>query len=105
MILVESYRKAAAATASGKFKEEIIPVDTKIVDPKTGDEKPVTISVDDRIWPNATISDLAKLKPAFKKDGTTTTGIFKHCWYNMHTETQGNKDTLLYLGIPNPIIF
>ncbi|THG00388.1 hypothetical protein TEA_028105 [Camellia sinensis var. sinensis] len=71
---VESHRKAAAATASGKFKEEIIPVDTKIVDPKTGDEKPVTISVDDGIRPNATISDLAKLKPVFKKDGTTTAG-------------------------------
>ncbi|CAL5428380.1 unnamed protein product [Camellia sinensis] len=70
----------------------------QIVDPKTGDEKPVTISVDDGIWPNTTISDFAKLKPAFKKDGTTTAGIFKHCWYNMHTETQGNKDTLLYSG-------
>ncbi|XP_028113655.1 3-ketoacyl-CoA thiolase A, peroxisomal-like [Camellia sinensis] len=103
--IVESHRKAAAATASGKFKGEIIPVDTKIVDPKTGDEKPVTISVDDGIWPNAMISDLAKLKPAFKKDGATTAGIFKHCWYNMHTETQGNKDTLLYWGTTTAGIF
>ncbi|KAF7150739.1 hypothetical protein RHSIM_Rhsim02G0053400 [Rhododendron simsii] len=71
---VESHRKAAAATASGKFKEEIIPVATKIVDPKTGDEKPVTISVDDGIRPNASLSDLGKLKPVFKKDGTTTAG-------------------------------
>ncbi|KAL2507302.1 3-ketoacyl-CoA thiolase 2 [Forsythia ovata] len=71
---VESHRKAAAATASGKFKEEIVPVKTKIVDPKTGDEKPVTISVDDGIRPNATVSDLAKLKPVFKKDGSTTAG-------------------------------
>ncbi|CAL5354856.1 unnamed protein product [Camellia sinensis] len=77
----------------------------QIVDPKTGDEKPVTISVDDGIWPNTTISDLAKLKPAFKKDGTTTAGIFKHCWYNMHTETQGNKDTLLYSGTTTAGIF
>ncbi|CAH2080432.1 unnamed protein product [Thlaspi arvense] len=71
---VESHRKAAAATATGKFKEEIIPVATKIVDPKTGDEKPVTISIDDGIRPNASLSDLAKLKPVFKKDGTTTAG-------------------------------
>ncbi|KAF7129658.1 hypothetical protein RHSIM_Rhsim10G0202300 [Rhododendron simsii] len=71
---VDSHRKAAAATASGKFKEEIIPVATKIVDPKTGDEKPVTISVDDGIRPNASLSHLGKLKPASKKDGTTTTG-------------------------------
>ncbi|KAE9450660.1 hypothetical protein C3L33_17441, partial [Rhododendron williamsianum] len=71
---VESHRKAAAATASGKFREEIIPVATKIVDPKTGDEKPITISVDDGIRPNASLSDLGKLKPVFKKDGTTTAG-------------------------------
>lgn len=30
---VESHRKAAAATAAGKFKDEIIPIDTKLVDP------------------------------------------------------------------------
>ncbi|KAI8535772.1 hypothetical protein RHMOL_Rhmol10G0199700 [Rhododendron molle] len=71
---VDSHRKAAAATASGKFKEEIIPVATKIVDPKTGDAKPVTISVDKGIRPNASLSDLGKLKPVFKKDGTTTAG-------------------------------
>ncbi|KAK4266296.1 hypothetical protein QN277_027241 [Acacia crassicarpa] len=71
---VESHRKAAAATASGKFKDEIIPVSTKIVDPKTHEEKPVTISVDDGIRPNASLSDLARLKPVFKKDGSTTAG-------------------------------
>ncbi|KAK3206643.1 hypothetical protein Dsin_020689 [Dipteronia sinensis] len=71
---VESHRRAAAATASGKFKDEIIPVSTKIVDPKTGSEKPVTISVDDSIRPNTNMADLAKLKPAFKKDGATTAG-------------------------------
>ncbi|XP_050215872.1 3-ketoacyl-CoA thiolase 2, peroxisomal [Mercurialis annua] len=71
---VDSHRKAAAATATGKFKDEIIPVATKIVDPKTGEEKRVTVSVDDGIRPNASLSDLAKLKAVFKKDGTTTAG-------------------------------
>ncbi|MBA0686312.1 hypothetical protein Goari_013921 [Gossypium aridum] len=71
---VESHRRAAAATASGKFKEEIVPVSTKIVDPKTGEEKAVTISVDDGIRPDTNMAGLAKLKPAFKKDGTTTAG-------------------------------
>ncbi|MBA0696394.1 hypothetical protein Goari_002948 [Gossypium aridum] len=71
---VESHRKAAAATASGKFKDEIVPVATKIVDPKTGDEKPVTISIDDGIRANTSVSDLGKLKPVFKKNGTTTAG-------------------------------
>ncbi|XP_057549778.1 3-ketoacyl-CoA thiolase 2, peroxisomal [Amaranthus tricolor] len=71
---VESHRKAAAATAAGKFKDEIIPVHTKIVDPKTGDEKPITVTVDDGIRPNTTVANLAKLKPVFKKSGTTTAG-------------------------------
>lgn len=44
------------------------------MDPKSGDEKPVTISVDDGIRPNTTLGDLSKLKPVFKKDGSTTAG-------------------------------
>jgi len=71
---VESHRHAAAAVAAGKFKHEIIPVETKIVDPKTGEEKHVTISVDDGIRPDTSLSILAKLKPAFKEGGTTTAG-------------------------------
>ncbi|XP_008804452.2 3-ketoacyl-CoA thiolase 2, peroxisomal-like [Phoenix dactylifera] len=71
---VESHRRAAAANAAGKFKEEIIPVTTKIIDPKTGEEKQVIISVDDGIRPDTSMSVLAKLKPAFKKDGSTTAG-------------------------------
>lgn len=47
----------------------------KIVDPKTGNEKPVSIAVDDGIRPNTSVSELGKLKPVFKKDGTTTAGI------------------------------
>ena len=71
---VESHQRAAAATAAGKFKEEIIPVSTKFVDPKTGVEKKIIVSVDDGIRPNTNLVDLAKLKPAFQKDGTTTAG-------------------------------
>nr|ACU21519.1 unknown [Glycine max] len=71
---VESHRRAAAATAAGKFKDEIVPVTTKIVDPKTGEEKSVTISVDDGSRPGTTVSDLGRLKPVFKKDGSTTAG-------------------------------
>ncbi|KAL5990173.1 3-ketoacyl-CoA thiolase 1, peroxisomal [Asimina triloba] len=71
---VASHKKAAAATASGKFIDEIIHVDTKILDVKTGEEKHVTISVDDGIRPDTSLSVLANLKPAFKKGGTTTAG-------------------------------
>ncbi|GKA45658.1 3-ketoacyl-CoA thiolase 2, peroxisomal [Tanacetum coccineum] len=55
--------KVVAATAFGKFKDEIIPVKTKIVDPKIGEETPVTIYVDDGIRPGTNLVDLAKLKP------------------------------------------
>lgn len=71
---VESHRRAAAATASGKFRQEIVPVSTKIVDPKTGEENYVTISLDDGIRPGTNLADLTKLKPSFKKDGTSTAG-------------------------------
>ncbi|KAJ6934228.1 3-ketoacyl-CoA thiolase 2 [Populus alba x Populus x berolinensis] len=73
-VAVDSHRKAAAATASGRFKDEIIPVPTKIVDPKTGGVLPIVISVDDGIRPNTSLTELGKLKPLFKKDGTTTAG-------------------------------
>ncbi|GMH20418.1 hypothetical protein Nepgr_022259 [Nepenthes gracilis] len=71
---VESHRRAAAATASGTFRDEIIPVSTKIMDAKTGKSTSVIISVDDGIRPNTNMADLAKLKPAFKADGCTTAG-------------------------------
>ncbi|KAG8060755.1 hypothetical protein GUJ93_ZPchr0002g24643 [Zizania palustris] len=70
----ESHRRTAAATASGKFTDEIVPVPTNIIDPKTGEEKKVVISVDDGIRPGTPASELAKLKPVFRKDGTTTAG-------------------------------
>lgn len=46
----------------------------KIGDPKTRDETPITISIDDGIRPVTTLVDFAKLKPIFKKDGSTTAG-------------------------------
>ncbi|RIB18672.1 thiolase [Gigaspora rosea] len=70
----ESHKKAAAAQAAGLFKDEIIPVEAKWADPKSGEEKTVTISEDDGIRKETTIEGLAKLKPAFKKGGTTTAG-------------------------------
>ncbi|CAJ0845731.1 5809_t:CDS:2, partial [Entrophospora sp. SA101] len=46
---VLSHQKAAAAQKSGLFKEEIIPVRTKWIDPKTGDEKEIVVDKDDGI--------------------------------------------------------
>eukprot|EP00252_Welwitschia_mirabilis_P015391 TRINITY_DN3383_c0_g1_i1.p1 TRINITY_DN3383_c0_g1~~TRINITY_DN3383_c0_g1_i1.p1 ORF type:complete len:464 (-),score=108.32 TRINITY_DN3383_c0_g1_i1:176-1567(-) len=71
---VESHRKAAKATATGRFRDEIIPVETKIVNPKTGEEKAVIVSVDDGIRGNTNLAGLSKLKPAFREGGSTTAG-------------------------------
>mmetsp|Transcript_2528 Transcript_2528/g.6728 ORF Transcript_2528/g.6728 Transcript_2528/m.6728 type:complete len:465 (-) Transcript_2528:413-1807(-) len=85
---VASHRKAAAAQAAGKFKDEIVPVQTKMVDPKSGEEKAVTISADDGIRASTTMESLAKLPTVFKKGGSTTPG-------NASQLTDGAAATLL----------
>ena len=70
---VESHQKAHKAQTEGLFKSEIIPVKTSILD-KEGNVKEVTISEDDGIRAETTLQSLGKLKPAFKKEGTTTAG-------------------------------
>lgn len=71
---VVSHHRAAAATASGRFEDEIVPVETRFLDPKTGEETAVTVAVDDGVRANTTLEALGKLKPVFKKDGSTTAG-------------------------------
>jgi acetyl-CoA acyltransferase 1 len=70
---VESHRKASIAQKNGLFDSEIVPVKT-ILKNKDGEEKEVTISKDDGVRAETTLESLGKLKPAFKKGGTTTAG-------------------------------
>ncbi len=65
----ESQRRAGAAIASGLFKEEIVPVE---IPQRKGD--PVIFDTDEHPRPETTEASLARLKPAFKKDGTVTAG-------------------------------
>ncbi|WVQ72274.1 hypothetical protein IAR50_001824 [Cryptococcus sp. DSM 104548] len=69
-----SFGKAAAAQKAGKFKEEIVPVKVKWTDPKTEEEKEIIVDADDGIRAGVTKDSLAKLKPAFSKDGFTHAG-------------------------------
>ncbi|XP_038044484.1 3-ketoacyl-CoA thiolase B, peroxisomal-like [Patiria miniata] len=69
----ESQMKAARAKAQGLFKDEIVPVTTRIED-KDGKERQITVTEDDGIRPQTTLEGLAKLRPAFKPGGTTTAG-------------------------------
>ncbi|KIL56893.1 hypothetical protein M378DRAFT_16666 [Amanita muscaria Koide BX008] len=71
---VASFQKAAAALKAGKFRAEIVPIKTKIVDPKTEKEVEIVVDADDGIRDGVTYESLAKLKPAFAKDGTTHAG-------------------------------
>ena len=70
---VRSHKKAAAAQAAGKFRDEIVPVHTKHLDPKTGASTPVTISEDDGIRGSTTMESLSQLPTIFKKNGGSTT--------------------------------
>jgi acetyl-CoA C-acetyltransferase len=64
-----SQNKAAKAIADGKFKAEIVPVE---IPQRKGD--PIIFDTDEGPRPGTTADKLAKLKPAFKKDGTVTAG-------------------------------
>ena len=69
-----SYQRAVKAQQEGKFDEEISPLTVKYIDPKTDEEKTVTVSKDDGIRPGITPESLAKIKPAFAKDGSIHAG-------------------------------
>ncbi|PDT50914.1 MULTISPECIES: acetyl-CoA C-acetyltransferase [Sinorhizobium] len=63
---VGSQNKAEAAQKAGRFKDEIIPF---VIQGRKGD---VTVDADEYIRHGATLEAMAKLRPAFDKDGTVT---------------------------------
>lgn len=70
----DSFAKAVKAQKAGQFVREIVPVQVKWTDPKTDEEKDLTVSADDGIREGVTAESLSKLKPAFSKTGTTHAG-------------------------------
>ena len=68
-LAVESHRRAAKASAAGYFKEQIVPVVSK------GRKGDVVFDTDEHFRGDATLEDMAKLKPVFvKENGTVTAG-------------------------------
>ena len=65
---VESHRRAHAAIENGKFKEQIVPVTVK------KGRKEFVVDQDEHVRADASLDSMAKLKPAFKKDGIVTPG-------------------------------
>jgi len=67
-LAVESHRRAAAAIAEGRFKSQIVPV---VIAGRKGD---VSFDTDEHVKPGTTMETLAKMRAAFKKDGSVTAG-------------------------------
>jgi len=67
-LAVESQKRAARAIAEGRFESQIVPVE---IPTRKG---PVQFRIDEHVRPEVTGEQLAKMKPAFKKDGTVTAG-------------------------------
>ena len=68
-LAAESHRRAAAATAAGYFKEQILPIE---IPGKRG--KTTIVDTDEHIRADVSLDDMAKLRPAFDKEGTVTAG-------------------------------
>ncbi|MGD0223792.1 MAG: acetyl-CoA C-acetyltransferase [Terriglobia bacterium] len=66
---VESHRRAIDAIKNGRFQDEIVPISIK---QKKGE--PILFSTDESPRADASLETLAKLRPAFKPDGTVTAG-------------------------------
>ena len=67
-LAVESHRRAAAATAAHYFDEQITPI------PVTVKKKTVDIVTDEHFREDASLESMARLRPAFAKEGTVTAG-------------------------------
>jgi acetyl-CoA C-acetyltransferase len=67
-LAVESHRRAAAAIADGRFKEQIVPV---VLKTRKGE---ISFETDEHVKPDTTLESLARLRPAFKKEGSVTAG-------------------------------
>lgn len=64
----ESHRRAAAAITEGRFKDQIVPI---VRQTRKGE---VVFDTDEHVKAGTTKEALAKMKPAFKKDGSVTAG-------------------------------
>ncbi|KAL9600050.1 MAG: hypothetical protein Q9219_003420 [cf. Caloplaca sp. 3 TL-2023] len=70
----ESYQRAERAQRAGWFDDEIVPISTVVKDPKTGEEKRVTLTRDEGPRWGTTYESLSKIRPAFPDYGDRSTG-------------------------------
>lgn len=70
----ESFRRAEVAQKAGWFDDEIVPITTKVKDPKTGELKEVTLTKDEGPRYGTTVESLGKIRAAMPQFGNNTTG-------------------------------
>merc|ERR1719483_1335979 len=96
---------ARAAAAKQKFQAEIIPIKTIMKDRKTNKPTGVTIRHDDGVREGTTMQSLAKLKPAFKKGGTTTAGNSSQVTDGCAAALMMKRSKAEELGLPIMAVF
>ena len=92
---VRSHQRAHQAKESGKFKDEIVPVEIP-----TRKKGIITITEDEGIRPNTTIDKLAKLSPVFSKNGKITAGNASQISDGASAVVVMNEDLAKEKGIP-----
>lgn len=70
----ESYQRAERAQKAGWFDDEIVPIETEIKDPKSGELKKITVTRDEGPRYGTTFEGLNKIRPAFPAYGDKSTG-------------------------------
>lgn len=101
----ESHNRAARAREAGLFKEEIVPVTTRWIEPENPEDvKTVTVSQDDGIRPGTKVEKLATMKPAFKPDGASTAGNSSQVSDGASAALMMRRSTATALGLEREII-
>ncbi len=90
-----SHERAIAATESGAFNDEIIPVE---VPQRRGE--PILIEHDEGMRPGTTVESLAMLRPAFIEDGTVTAGNASQISDGAAALVVADRDAAEELGMP-----
>ncbi|XP_072315911.1 3-ketoacyl-CoA thiolase A, peroxisomal-like isoform X2 [Eucyclogobius newberryi] len=94
-----SHQRAARAQSLGLFKEEIVPVQTQVLD-GSGHETQVLVSKDEGIRPSTSLEGLSRLRPAFSPEGSTTAGNSSQVSDGAAVLLVGRRSSVQTLGLP-----
>ncbi|KAL8243772.1 hypothetical protein R6Q59_010030 [Mikania micrantha] len=103
---VESHHKASKAQKEGLFDKEIVPVEVNQFDPEHPDAPPkrAVVDMDDGIRHEISVEKMARLKPAFSKDGFSTAGNSSQVSDGAAATLMMRRSTATELGLTSSII-